>query len=347
MADSRVKRIPLLPPKEGNPRNSEGAFVKLNDGRLFFAYSHFTGGGADNSEAYIAGRYSSDGGETWTDDIMVVPNEGKENVMSVSLLRLQSGEIAFFYVVKNSWEDCRAHVRFSTDETESWSERSLCIPREGYWVLNNDRVIQLSSGRLVMPVALHPMLEGKWSGRGISTCFLSDDDGRSWRQCQSELFGPEDCGSGLQEPGVIELKDGTLMMLMRTTMGCQYRSWSYDEGVTWSPAEPTDIMSPCSPASFKRIPKTGDILLVWNDHSNIDEALQGKRTPLSVAISRDEGRTWENTKTLEDDPDGWYCYTAIEFLDDRVILGHCAGNSEIGGLNLLQITLFDVDWLYE
>jgi hypothetical protein len=29
-----VERIPLLPPGPGNPRNSEGAFVTLADGRL-------------------------------------------------------------------------------------------------------------------------------------------------------------------------------------------------------------------------------------------------------------------------------------------------------------------------
>jgi sialidase-1 len=67
---------------------------------------------------------------------------------------------------------------------------------------------------------------------------------------------------------------------------------------------------------------------------------------LTVAISKDEGKTWINRKNLDDDPDGWYCYTAMEFVGDRVLLGHCAGNSKVGRLNLTQITLFDVDWLY-
>jgi hypothetical protein len=87
-------------------------------------------------------------------------------------------------------------------------------------------------------------------------------------------------------------------------------------------------------------------MLVWNDHSRIDDSLKGKRTPLSVAISRDEGKTWGTSRTLDGDPDGWYCYTAITFADDRVVLGHCAGDSTIGRLNLTQITYFEVDWLY-
>lgn len=86
--------------------------------------------------------------------------------------------------------------------------------------------------------------------------------------------------------------------------------------------------------------------MVWNDHSNVDESLRAKRTPFNVAISRDEGQTWVNVKTLENDPDGWYCYTAITFWQDRILLGHCAGGKTVGRLNRTQITYFDTDWLY-
>ena len=217
----------------------------------------------------------------------------------------------------------------------------------GYYVLNNDRVVQLRSGRLIVPVSRHSMPGQKWSGRGVQMCFLSDDGGRSWRRSRSELTGKTaEKHVTLQEPGVIELKDGRLMMFMRTTAGCQYVSFSKDKGETWSPAKPSDIIGPCSPASIERIPKTGDLLLVWNNHREVAPAYRGKRTPFNVAISRDEGQTWEKVKTLEDDPGGWYCYTAVEFVDDRVLLGHCAGQRATGGLNLTQITYFGVDWLY-
>lgn len=49
---------------------------------------------------------------------------------------------------------------------------------------------------------------------------------------------------------------------------------------------------------------------------------------------------------LEDDPGGWYCYTAITFVGERVVLGHCAGDKTTGDLNRTQITWFDLDWLY-
>ena len=72
----------------------------MKDGRWLFIYTHFTGGAKDHSTAYLAARESSDGGKTWSDkDQVVVPNEGGFNVMSVSLLRLKSGQIALFYLV--------------------------------------------------------------------------------------------------------------------------------------------------------------------------------------------------------------------------------------------------------
>jgi len=347
--ENAVTRLKLLPPGPGNPRNSEGDFIQLKDGRVLFIYTHFTGGGADNAAAHLASRASADGGLTWSkEDALVVPNEGKENVMSVSLLRLRSGEIALFYLRKNGWDDCRPYMRLSTDEAKTWGEPSLCIAPGGYYVLNNDRVVQLKSGRLVMPVAKHTEPGGGFSARGIVSCFLSDDNGKTWRQSASKLAGEMPKGRvTLQEPGVVELKDGRILMLLRTNAGCQFRSFSKDGGDTWSPAERSNIISPLSPASVERIPKTGDLLLVWNNHENVDDAHRGKRTPFNAAISRDEGQTWERVKTLEDDPGGWYCYTAIEFVGDRVLLGHCAGRQSTGGLNFTQITVFPVDWLYQ
>ncbi len=64
---NQVTRLKLLPPGPDNPRNSEVAFLRLKDGRIFMVYSHFSGKqGADESPCFLAGRYSSDGGKTWT-----------------------------------------------------------------------------------------------------------------------------------------------------------------------------------------------------------------------------------------------------------------------------------------
>lgn len=356
--ENGIREIVLLPPGPGNPRNSEGDFIQLQDGRILFIYTHFVDHperGGDHGPAYLAARLSEDGGLTWTqEDVRVIPNEGDWNVMSVSLLRLQSGEIALFYLRKNSREDTRPFMRISTDEAQSWSDPIQIIPDDqiGYYILNNDRVVQLSNGRLVAPVARHhgPGWE-KWTPYGHITAYLSDNGGRTWRRSRSVLAPSDDTQDTrvmMQEPGVVELKDGRLMMFIRTDQNAQYLSYSSDAGETWSDPVPSRIRSPLSPATIERIPKTGDLLLVWNDNVHTGTPTAGKRTPFNVAISRDEGRTWERRKALEEDPDGWYCYTAVDFIGDRVLLGHCAGNRPQGtGLKITQITVFGLDWLYE
>ena len=136
------------------------------------------------------------------------------------------------------------------------------------------------------------------------------------------------------------------MLFCRTDTGLQYFSFSDDHGKTWSPIEPGNIKSPLSPASIERIPATGDLLLVWNNNYEPDRN-GGKRTPFNLAISKDEGTSWQQIKTVESDPAGWFCYTAIEFVDNHVLLGHCAGDKRINnGLATTQITRISMDWIY-
>src|SRR5687768_1191742 len=128
--DGLAKEVVLrLAPRPDNPRNSEGDFITLKDGKILFVYSHFSGAsGSDFGNAYLASRYSNDEGKTWSDeDELVVKQEGDMNVMSVSLLRLQNGDIALFYARKNSEEDCIPMMRISKDEARTWSGPVTCI----------------------------------------------------------------------------------------------------------------------------------------------------------------------------------------------------------------------------
>jgi hypothetical protein len=340
--DQPGKQVVLrLEPGEGNPRNSEGDFIRLRDGRILFVYTHFTSGAGDHASAYLAGRYSYDEGKRWTTkDSAFMANEGGMNIMSVSLQRLKSGEIALLYLRKNSTTDCIPYLRLSTDEAKTWGSPVRCIGDTGYYVVNNDRLVQLKSGRLIIPSARHDKPD--WE-HGKITCSYSDNKGRTWLK-SAVVPNPENIV--LQEPGVVELKDGRLLMFCRTGSGIQYFSWSSDRGESWSPVVPGNIRSPKSPASIERIPDTGDLLLVWNDTYTPGKD-GGRRTPLNAAVSRNDGKTWEKVKTLEKDPDGWYCYTAIEFVGKHVLLGHCAGNRKVhNGLETTQVTRLSLDWIY-
>jgi len=320
--------ILLIEPTAEQPRNSEGDIIELKDGRLCLIYTRFTGGRGDASAADLAMRISEDGGNTWSGDRIVVKRQGGQNVMSVSLLRLADGRIALFYLDKQSIEDCRVAMRISTDEAATFGPPKMCISEMGYYILNNDRAVQLKSGRIVLPVAQHnwPELEKPdWAGRTM--CYLSDDAGKTWRRGKSVQKGYSPAGERItaQEPGVVELKDGRLMMYCRTEAGCQYICHSEDGGDTWSPWVPSKLFSPLGPATIERIPWSGELLCVWSDHSGAHPH-RGGRAPHCIAISRDEGKTWTQSQAIEPDPKGRFDYTSMTFLDDRVLLSYCIVN---------------------
>jgi len=349
----------------GNPRNSEGAFLDLADGRILFAYTRYSGeSGGDASPAVIVGRESRDGGQTWSaSDRVLVKNEGRCNVMSVSLARLAADRIGLFYLRKNGPTDCRTRLRISQDEGQTWRRPILCIHSPGYYVVNNDRVVRLQSGRLVLPAAQHRArtqlvtATGKWQTRtdprAIFLCHLSDDAGKTWREAAEWWTFPGNGRNCLQEPGVVELRDGRLYGWCRTDADCQYETFSTDGGDSWTQPQPSRFQSPCSPLSIKRIPSTGDLLAVWNDHEQPagtprepTPPSSWQRTPLAVALSKDDGRTWSRSKLIETDMDRGFCYCAIHFTNDAVLLAYCCGGR--GGRVLQDSCLrrISLPWLY-
>ncbi len=328
-----------------NPRNTEGDIIELRDGTLLLAWSDFYAGGMpDHAPARISAKASHDRGKTWGERFTLLENEGLQNVMSVSFVRLHSGDILLFYLRKNGPDDLQAMVRRSSDELTTLSDPVRCTLDEGYWVVNNARVVQLCDGRLIVPAALHRQITAAESG-GRAIVWLSDDEGRTWARSESELPLP---GRGAMEPGVVELCDGRLLMIIRTSLGQIYRSFSADRGVTWSDAEPMGIGAPVAPSTIVRIPSTGDLLLIWNDCFRDGPDAPAARTPLTAAISRDEGETWEHLRDLESDPSLWYAYTSVTFVDDRALLTYWV-DERVGDPRLLHLKLrsVPVSWFYQ
>lgn len=329
-----------------NPRNSEGDFIPLKDGRILFAYTRFMSSSSDHAPAQIMGRFSEDGGKSWSDeDHLIVDREGDQNVMSVSFLRLDNGHIALFYARKNSLDDLIPMLRISKDEARTWSDpQPVITDQDGYFVLNNDRVIQLESGRILVPVSLHKTPNSEWSHRGEIRCYYSDDSGVSWNRGQV-LPASEDVIT--QEPGVVELKDGRVRMIVRANHGVQYKSFSSDGGITWSLAQPSNIPSPIAPASLERLKSTGDLILVWNNNGKSGPGyFKSKRTPLTMAISRDDGNTWAFIKNVEGSVHASYAYTAIQEVDGQVLVGFYIKHDDKPGYDL-RIKRYPITDIYK
>lgn len=370
--DSRI--VLDLPPGPDNPRNSEGAFLTLKDGRIIFIYSHYSGvSDADAARACLAARFSSDNGNTWSarDTIILRPTADQAmNVMSVSLRRMRNGDIGLFYLRRRSWHDTRMELIRSADEGRTWSAPVECMPVAGYYTVNNDRVIRLHRGRLLIPAArFNPRSSANepsaldW--RADDVFFYSDDDGRTWRQAPGVChLADARTETGLQEPGVVELANGVLWGWARTDLGRQYQFFSRDGGMTWSAPAPSRFTSPVSPLAMKRIPGTDRLLAVWNPYPHsVPRArgpIGGDRTPLVMAVTAAAGAAtgspetpraaalatgaWSQPREIEgnDGRDAGYCYTAIHFVPGGVLLAYCAGGAaDHGMLNRLRVRKLD------
>lgn len=342
----------LAPSKEKkDPRNSEGAFIRLEDGSVLFAYSRFKGDGCEDwGISDICAVVSRDDGRSFGEERTLLTCEGEDavNIMSVSFLEMENGDIGLFYLVRRTYTIAQMYLRRSGDGGATWSSRVLCTPQEGFFVVNNDRVVRLHNGRILIPAASHragrlggPKEDGPDKGihmdyRSEAVFFYSDDDGRSWQAAAGKCCMPcmKNCASGLQEPGVLELAPGILWGFARTDLGRQYEMYSLDNGDTWTSAEPSRFTSPNSPLSMKR-DRTGAVWAVWNpvpEYNGREKAkiFTGGRTPYAIAVSRDNGQTFSDGIAFETEKDHGYCYCAICFLEDAVLLGYCAGGPEDG-----------------
>lgn len=333
----------VYPANEANPRWSEGSVIPLRDGSLLFATTRFIGGGADASHADIVGRESSDGGRSWNDLRVLQENVGERNVMSVTLRRLEptrvaDGPIGMFYLVKNGDTDLNVYLRISQDEGQTFGEPIPVTDRPGYHVMNNDRVTQLQSGRLLCPVSF--TIDQTKENHYRSLCFFSDDGGLHWQAGRGDVDLPK---RGAMEPEVLELADGSVLMIVRSQLGRIYAARSSDGGNTWSAPEPWGPPAPEAPSTLRRVPSTGDLVLVWNNNVDSTHHHSGKRTPLSIAISQDEGQTWSQPRNLEDNPDETYAYTSLTFFKDRLLLSYYVGSE---GQISTRFRSLPVAWLY-
>ncbi len=261
--------------------------------------------------------------------------------MSASLLRLKSGKIGLFFLAKNSSADLHLWVRFSTDEARTWGEPNKITLDPGYNIVNNDRIIQLSSKRLIVPVSYTPDIS--IAEPLVSFVLYSDDEGHSWKKSLTTLTVPK---RGAMEPGVVELKDHRLLMILRTQMGRIYRSMSGNSGESWEEAVVTELVSPESPASITRIPGRRDLLLIWNNNPDSESNHRAPRTPLTSAISRDDGRTWTHIHNIEADPQRTFAYTSIAFFRKQVLLTYYDTVQWSKGLSL-RFRSIPLEWFYK
>ncbi|MFJ6356158.1 sialidase family protein [Pseudarthrobacter oxydans] len=242
--------------------------------------------------------------------------------------------------------------RISTDSGRTWGEVETLFPaNETGGVFVRQLPVVLPSGRLIVPIFRCITTPGeKWVGNSDdSAVMISDDAGATWTE--HVLPGSLGCVHMNIQP----VADGSLLALFRSRWADSiYESRSTDDGSTWSEPVPTELPNNNSSIQFTAL-ADGRLALVYNhsrsgegterrlslydeidddgladeqgqvaepdaaafsEDDGVKRAFWGTpRSPMTLAISEDSGRSWPIRRNLD------------------VGDGYCLSNNSRDGLN--------------
>lgn len=311
-------------------------------------------GSSDWGEIEVRLRRSSDGGRTWGPSIHVAHHgeriegnpkkktggEREQTVNNpVAIFDRQTGAIEMLYCVNYA----RCFSIRSTDDGATWSRPvEITAAFEPFRAKYDWKVIatgpghgiQLKSGRLVVPIWL---AYGKTGDHAPSACgtIFSDDHGKSWKAGEISVPNTNPWGNP-NESILAELSGGRVLMVSRNVSGANRKivTTSADGAAGWTKPEfHRQLLEPVCMAGLAAVlGKPGWLLFtcpesVARDSSGKEiPAGRGKRRNLSVRLSRDDGQSWTEAKTLEPGPSA---YSDLAVLADGTIVCLCEVGNDI------------------
>ncbi|MSU73443.1 MAG: exo-alpha-sialidase [Opitutus sp.] len=348
--------IPVAEADEKKVRKSEASLVELRDGTVLLAYASHAGRSDNDRAPLVARRLSAEGLPLTDERVIVPPPEGGFNAMSPALQRLPDGRIGMLFSYRQSQKEASRRFVVSSDEGETWSNPVIVADGQ-YKTGCHDRFTVHSSGRLLAPCHCTE----DWDKHHLHVRVgRSDDLGATWQLGEPiELpyvrwFKPggdgfvQDTESGCIEPGIAERADGSLIMAIRTAMGTQFKSESFDRGATWSTPTSMEVVSPVAPAHISRIPGTSDLLLLWTSDYDAKARLSGERHTIMTCISSDGGRSWphERRKVLAHDPSQSLDYPSLLYKGTEawITLRRSTGKGVLAGFTSTSLMRVPLAW---
>jgi predicted neuraminidase len=206
------------------------------------------------------------------------------------LARGESNELLLYYVTVSvgGWAGSSLNVALSPDEGKTWDapQRLITSPFFNVSTLNKSAAIHYSDGSIGLPV-YHEFI-GKFSE-------LLHLDSTGHVLDKTRITN----GRHSIQPLILPLDSKKAIALMRDTgprPGHVLASQSDDAGKHWSPDQALNLPNPDSAVAGLRRPD-GSLLLVFND-------VEAGRSSLALAVSRDQGQSWQTVRHFEQLNDG-------------------------------------------
>lgn len=283
-----------------------GDLIKINDKKILCVSSRFHTLD-DFGQADFVSKTSDNNGDNWNSEVHFKANMGGINIMSPNLLRIDQNKVMFVYLNKPDRKTIDIYMQTSSDNANTFGEPKKISTVHGYQVLNNARIVRLKRGRIILPISI---LDA--NGLFQTFCYYSDNSGETWQT--SSILSSD---ISLMEPSVVELGNGDLLMTIRTKEGAVYFSKSTDKGKTWANLYHSELVSPESPSTI--LSYKNKLLIFWNETKYVPNNYRN-RSPLNMAISEDNGQTWNMVGKLETDLNFQYSYVSAFVENDEIYI---------------------------
>ncbi len=312
--DPRVRQDPFM--------RSGATFAHLPDGGIVRFSANRT-------------SVSHDAGKSWSEPLPVRVGEGHSvGAPKMSVTAEGTFVLAYMNMAENVWEwDSKAkemsaqsrlpvYALRSSDGGKTWSDPVRIFGGRAGALTD---IITTRQNTVVLPITGYR----REPSRAVQFVMVTADDGSTWTQRIIDIGG-HGHHDGAMEPTMVELNDGRLWMLIRTTHDWFYERFSSDGGLTWTEPVQTEISSSSSPGMLRRL-ASGRLVLVWNrvrpegmsepEWSTQPLARRGggfairpsswHREEVSLAFCSDDGRTWSKPVVIARQKNGWLSYPRL------------------------------------